>query len=141
MKFALIVSHFNEEITAGLKKGALQFLNEKGFSSHQVDIFDSPGAFEIPLLAKKLAKTGRFNGVICLGCVIQGETAHFEWISMATTTGLMQAMLETEVPITFGILTTYTEEQAIARSQDNSENKGREAAAACWELVATLSQC
>jgi 6,7-dimethyl-8-ribityllumazine synthase len=106
------------------------------------DVFRAPGAFEIPLLAKKLAKTGRYSGVICLGCVIKGDTAHFEFISLGATIGLMQATLDTEVPITFGILTTYTDEQATVRSRaegpEAAHNKGREAAAACLDSCLTL---
>ena len=99
-----------------------------------------PVAFEIPLLAQTLAKTGRYAGVICLGCVIKGDTAHFEFISLGAATGLMQATLATGVPITFGILTTYTDEQALIRSRDDAANKGREAAAACVEALATLDK-
>ena len=138
MRFALVVSRFNEEITAGLKKGAIGYLSEKNVTLREGDIFPAPGAFEAPLIAKKLAGTGHYAGVICLGCVIKGDTAHFEFISLGATTGLMQAMLETETPIAFGILTTYTEEQARARSKEDTHNKGREAAAACYETAMTL---
>lgn len=101
------------------------------------DIYPAPGAFEMPLIAKALANAG-YDGVVCLGCVIKGDTAHFEYISAAAAHGLMQAGLETGKPLTFGILTTYTDEQAIARSRDDEHNKGREAAAACLEALATL---
>ena len=98
----------------------------------------SPGAFELPLIAQSLARTGRYAGIICLGCVIKGDTAHFEFISLGAATGLMQAALATGVPIAFGVLTTYTEAQAVNRSRDDAHNKGREAAAACVETLAVL---
>lgn len=139
-KFACVVSQFNEPITSGLLQGAQEFLLEKKISPADLDIVRAPGAFEIPLIAQKLAKTGKYAGVICLGCVIKGDTAHFEFISLGATLGLMQGMLATEVPVTFGILTTYTEEQAMLRSKPGHENKGREAANACWETVELLRE-
>nr|WP_294918178.1 6,7-dimethyl-8-ribityllumazine synthase [uncultured Neokomagataea sp.] len=135
-RLALVVSRFNTDITGGLKNGALEWLGERDITD--VDVYDAPGAFELPLLAQRLAKSGRYEGVICLGCVIKGDTAHFEFISLGATMGIMQAQLTTETPIAFGILTTYTEEQAIERSRTDAENKGREAAAACVESVAFL---
>ena len=136
-RLALVVSQFNPEVTHGLRDGALAYLAENGISIAPDHIFLAPGAFEIPLIAKRLAQSG-FDGVICLGCVIKGDTAHFEYISEATAHGLMQAGLETGKPITFGILTTYTDEQAIVRSRKDEHNKGREAAAACLEALRTL---
>ncbi|EHH68097.1 6,7-dimethyl-8-ribityllumazine synthase [Gluconobacter morbifer] len=135
-KLAIIVSRFNTEITGGLKNGALEWLEERDITD--VDVYDAPGAFELPLLAQRLAKSSRYEGVICLGCVIKGDTAHFEFISLGATIGIMQAQLATEVPVAFGVLTTYTEVQAISRSRKDAENKGREAAAACVESVAFL---
>ena len=140
MKFAIVVSRFNPEVTQGLKSGALEQLVEKGVSLDCCKVFEAPGAFEIPLLAKTLAKSKTFDGVICLGCVIKGDTAHFEFISLGATMGIQLASLETEVPITFGILTTYTDEQAILRSRPDAHNKGREAALACIEALETLKQ-
>src|SRR5262245_27675017 len=104
MKFAILTSRFNSEVTSGLKRGAISFLTEKGVNSGGIEEFDAPGAFEIPLLAQKLARTGKYAGVICLGCVIKGDTAHFEYISLGATIGIMQSMLITETPISFGIL-------------------------------------
>lgn len=135
-KLALIVSRFNTEITGGLREGALGWLKEHGIDD--VDIYEAPGAFEMPLMAKRLIRLGRYEGVICLGCVIKGDTAHFEYISLGATMGLMEAMLGGETPVAFGILTTYTEEQALVRSRDDVHNKGREASAACVETVAFL---
>lgn len=137
-RVALVVSRFNTEVTGGLRSGALAWLAEQGIAFQAEDLFDSPGAFELPLLAQALARSGRYQGVICLGCVVKGDTAHFEFISLGTATGLMQASLATGVPIAFGVLTTYTEEQAIVRSRDDAYNKGREAAAACVESISIL---
>jgi len=139
MKFAVVISRFNSEVTLGLLKGALSYFHEQGATVSEKDIFQAPGAFEIPLIAQKLAKTGRYTGVVALGCVIKGDTAHFEFISLGATVGLMQSMLATETPISFGILTTYTEEQALKRSAHDAENKGREAATACFESARTLA--
>jgi 6,7-dimethyl-8-ribityllumazine synthase len=136
-RIALIVSQFNSEITNGLRSGALAHLSENDVSIAPEDIYSAPGAFEIPLIAKRLAHAG-FDGVICLGCVIKGETAHFEYISEAVVHGLMQVGLETGKPITFGILTTFTDAQAVERSRDNEHNKGREAAAACMDALRTI---
>lgn len=140
LKFAIIVSRFNEDVTQGLLKGALSFFQEKKIPPAACSVFYAPGAFEIPLLAQKLARTGQYAGVVCLGCVIKGDTAHFEFISLGATIGIMQAMLNTEVPVTFGVITTYNDDQAVARSRDDVHNKGREAAAACLETVETLLQ-
>jgi len=140
MKFAVVVSRFNPEVTEGLLQGALAFLDEKKVAREQVRIFNAPGAFEIPLIAQKLAKSKKFAGVICLGCVIKGDTAHFEFISLGATLGIMQSALATETPISFGILTTYTDAQAESRSQPDAHNKGREAAAACYETAVVLQE-
>ncbi|MDB5473911.1 MAG: 6,7-dimethyl-8-ribityllumazine synthase [Devosia sp.] len=136
---AVIVSRFNEEVTSGLLNGAIAYLGENGVSVPQEQIYSAPGAFEIPLIAQTLARSGKVDGVVCLGCVIKGDTAHFEYISLAATTGLMNASLATGVPLTFGILTTYSDEQAIVRSRNDAHNKGREAAAACLDALKTLS--
>ena len=139
-RFAIVVSRFNEEVTGGLLRGTKQYLGEKGIMIAAEDLFHAPGAFEIPLIAQKLAQTKLYSGVICLGCVIKGDTAHFEFISLGATIGLVQASLATETPITFGILTTYTDDQAHARSRDDAHNKGREAAAACLESSQILAR-
>ena len=139
-RLAVVVSQFNPEVTGGLLAGTRHELGERGIPLLDADVFSAPGAFEIPLLAQTLARSGRYAGVICLGCVIKGDTAHFEFISLGAAAGLMQATLATGVPITFGILTTYTDEQALVRSRDDAANKGREAAAACAEALATLEK-
>ena len=137
-RLALVVSRFNPDVTGGLRDGARAWLADHAIALRDEDLFGSPGAFELPLIAQALARSGRYDGVICLGCVIKGDTAHFEFISLGTTIGLMQASLATGVPIGFGVLTTYTDEQATVRSRDDAYNKGREAAAACVESLAVL---
>lgn len=138
MRFAVVKSQFNAEITEGLLKGAKEYLSQIGAPLSSQDIYEAPGAFEIPLIAKRLAATQKYDGVICLGCVIKGDTAHFEYISLAATLGISQASLESNIPITFGILTTYTEDQALARSRSDAHNKGIEAAQACYSTAKTL---
>ena len=140
MRFAIVHSRYNTEVTSGLLEGALTYLRERDVRDSEIDIIAAPGAFEIPLIAKRAAATGRYSGVICLGCVIKGDTAHFEYISLAASVGIQQASLETGVPIAFGVLTTYTDEQAILRSRPGGDNKGREAAAACFETAETLAR-
>ena len=140
MKFAFVISKFNHSVTEGLVEGAKSYLKEKGLTPHADDFYYVPGAFEIPLIAQSLAKLEKYDGIICLGCVIQGDTAHFEFISLGATLGIMQGMLTTETPISFGVLTVYTDEQAQVRCQANSNNKGREAAVACYEAALTLDQ-
>ncbi len=139
-RLAIVVSRFNEDVTGGLRRGALAWLAEHGIAVRDDDVIAAPGAFEMPLIAQALARSGRYAGVICLGCVIKGDTAHFEFISLGAATGLMQAALATGVPVAFGILTTYTDAQATARSADDAHNKGREAAAACAETAAILQR-
>lgn len=138
MKVAIVVSQFNREVTDGLKNGAIHLLTEMGLTKEQIELFEAPGAFEIPLIAQALAHTKRFSGIICLGCVIKGDTAHFEFISLGATLGIQQASLQAQIPITFGVLTTYTDEQARVRSLPDANNKGREAALACLEALETL---
>lgn len=139
-RIAIVVSRFNTEVTSGLLKGALAYLDEQGIAVGRESIKDAPGAFEIPIIAQALVRSGQYDGVVCLGCVVKGETAHFEYISDAASKGLMDVSLETGIPLTFGILTTYTQDQAIARSVNDAHNKGREAAAACLETVTILRQ-
>ncbi len=141
MKIAIIVSKFNPKVTQGLLKGAIACLKENGLTEKNWVVFDVPGAFEIPLIAKKIVKSKKFNGMVCLGAVIKGQTAHFEFISLGVTMGIMQVMLETETPISFGILTAYTDRQAQLRSRENSSNKGREAVAACLRTLQLFKLC
>ena len=134
-RFALIVSRFNEGITSALRDGARAALAEARVKADDVEELQVPGAFELPQAARLAAETGRFAAVICLGCVIRGETPHFEYISSAVAHGIMEASGETGVPIAFGVLTTDSEAQAAERAGPGRENKGWEAAAAAIEMA------
>ncbi len=139
-RFAVVVSRFNEEITGGLLEGALDTLEQAEVSSDDITVVRVPGAFEIPLAAMRLAETGQFDAVVTIGCLIKGDTMHFEYIASACSQGIVQASTATGVPIAFGVLTTLTEEQAMARSEPGPENKGREAALAAIEMATLLQQ-
>jgi 6,7-dimethyl-8-ribityllumazine synthase len=134
-RFAIVVSRFNAEITDGLLAGARRALAEAQVTDENVTVVRVPGSFEIPLAAGRLARSGSFDAVICIGCLIKGDTMHFEFIASATSHGIMDASAATGVPITFGVLTTLTEEQAYARAGDGADNKGREAALAAVEMA------
>jgi 6,7-dimethyl-8-ribityllumazine synthase len=135
-RFALIVSRFNDAITTKLQEGARAALLEAGAAEDHISVYSVPGAFELPQAARCVAETGRFDAIVCLGCVIRGETPHFEYISAAAAHGLMQASGETGVPMAFGVLTTDTPEQAEARAGAGRDNKGFEAAAAALDMAA-----
>ena len=139
-RFAVVVSRFNDEVTTGLLEGALDTLEQAEVSSDDITIVRVPGAFEIPLMAMRLAETGQFDAVITIGCLIKGDTMHFEYIAAACSQGILEASTATGVPIAFGVLTTLTEEQAAARSIPGPENKGREAALAAIEMATLLRQ-
>jgi 6,7-dimethyl-8-ribityllumazine synthase len=139
-RFAVIVSRFNQSITEALATGARAALADAGASSTDVEEFDVPGAFELPQAARCAAETGRFDAIICLGCVIRGETPHFEYISSAVAQGIMEAAGETGIPIAFGVLTTDTESQATERAGSGHNNKGWEAAAAGIEMAVLFRQ-
>lgn len=138
MRFAIVVSKFNERINEGLREGAEKYFADKDCPVPPGDIFYAPGAFEMPLIAKELAETKLYDGVVCLGSVVKGDTAHFEFVSLGATIGIQEASLRTGVPVAFGVLTTYTMDQALARAQDDGANKGKEAASACWEAASIL---
>jgi len=135
-RFAVIVSRFNEQITSRLRDGARAALREAGAAEEDVEELNVPGAFELPQAARAAAETARFDAIICLGCVIRGETPHFAYISAAAAQGVMAAAGETGVPMTFGVLTTDTEAQAAERAGPGPDNKGREAAAAAIDMAA-----
>ena len=134
-RFAIVVSRFNEEITEGLLRGAQEFFAERSIPSDAVKVFRVPGAFEIPLAAKRLGESGEFDAIVCLGCLIKGDTMHFEYIADATSHGIMRAAASTGLPMAFGVLTTMTEQQAMERSRPGEGNKGREAAAAALDMA------
>ena len=135
-RFALIVSRFNGQITGALRDAALAVFQEAGANEVDVEELSVPGAYELPQAARAAAETGRFDAVVCLGCVIRGETPHFEYISSAAAYGLMFAAGDTGVPMAFGVLTTDTEAQARERSGPGVDNKGREAALTAIEMAA-----
>jgi len=135
-RFAVVVSRFNETVTASLRDAALAALKEAGATDSHVQQFSVPGAFEIPQAARAAAETGRFDAVVCLGCIIRGETPHFEYIAAAVAHGITDAAAETGVPMEFGVQTTDTQAQADARAGSGPDNKGREAAAAAIEMAA-----
>jgi len=137
-RFAVVVSRFNQDVTDGLLRGALAALAGAGVANGDVTIVRVPGAFELPVTALKLAESKRYDGVITLGCLIKGETMHFEYIAEACAHGIMQASTTTGVPVLFGVLTTTTEEQARERAAENDDNKGREVALAAVEMATLL---
>lgn len=134
-RFAIIVSRFNADITESLRDAARATLAEARVAPADVEEFTVPGAFELPQAARGAAETGRFDAVVCLGCVIRGETPHFEYVASSAAQGVMAASGDTGVPMAFGVLTTDTEEQARARAGTDEHNKGREAAAAAIEMA------
>ena len=133
-RYAIIVSRYNELIGSKLLDGAIDCLSRHDASEDAIDIIWVPGAFEIPLIAKKVAKTGSYDAVICLGAVIRGETPHFEFIAAEAAKGIAQASLETGVPIIFGIVTTDTVEQAVNRAGTTAGNRGFDAALSAIEM-------
>jgi len=134
-RIAIVVSTCNTEITDGLLRGAQQALASAAVKDDHVVVVRVPGAFEIPLTALELGRSGEFDAVICLGCLIKGDTMHFEYIAAAASQGIMEAAQVTGIPVAFGLLTTLTDEQAAARAADNDGNKGREAALAAVEMA------
>ena len=137
-KFAIVVSRFNDFITEKLLSGALDALVRSGAKDNDIQIVKVPGSFEIPLVAKKMAKKKGLNAIICLGAVIRGATPHFDYISAEVSKGIAQVSLESEVPIIFGVLTTDTIEQAIERAGAKAGNKGWSAAMAAVEMANLL---
>jgi 6,7-dimethyl-8-ribityllumazine synthase len=140
VKFGMVVSRFNDFINKRLLDGALDALYRHGAEDKNVSIVKVPGSFEIPLMAKKLADSGNYDAVICLGAVIRGATPHFEYISAEVTKGIAKVALDSGVPISFGILTTDNIEQAIERAGTKSGNKGWDAALAAIEMVNLLKR-
>jgi 6,7-dimethyl-8-ribityllumazine synthase len=134
-KFCLVVSRFNDFISDRLAGGAIDALIRSGGKEEDVDIVKVPGAFELPLIAKKMAEKRSYDAIICLGAVIRGATSHFEYVSAEAAKGIAQASLETGVPITFGVITSDTLEQAIERAGSKAGNKGWSAAVAAMEMA------
>jgi 6,7-dimethyl-8-ribityllumazine synthase len=135
LKFGIVASRFNDFICGKLVEGALDALKRSGAEEKTITIVRVPGAFEIPLVAKKLAKSGDFDAIICLGAVIRGDTPHFEYISSEVSKGIATATLDTGIPIAFGVITSDTLEQAIERAGSKSGNKGWDAAISAIEMA------
>jgi len=135
MRFGIAASRFNDFISGRLIEGATDAIKRAGGDEKDIRIVRVPGAFELPLVAKKMAKSGKYDAVICLGAVIRGATPHFEYISSEVAKGIAMVGLETEVPIAFGVLTTDTIEQAIERAGAKMGNKGWDAAMSAIEMV------
>ncbi len=139
-KFGIIVARFNSFIAEKLLDGAIDTLLRSGASDDDIDVARVPGAYEIPLVALKMAKTGRYDAVICLGVIIRGATPHFDFVANEAAKGIAQAGMDTGVPIIFGVLTTETIEQAIERAGSKAGNKGSECASAAVEMINLLGQ-
>ena len=135
LKFAIVASRFNEFITRKLLEGAEDALQRHGVADSDIDIAWVPGAFEIPVIAKKLAATGKYNAVICIGAVIRGATPHFEYVANEVTKGIAQVGLEFKMPVTYGIITADSLEQAIERAGTKAGNRGFDAATNAIEMA------
>ncbi len=138
-KYALLVSRWNSFVVEHLKEGAIDTLRRQGVSDGDMEIIYAPGAFEFPLAAQKLAETKKYDAIIALGAVIRGGTPHFEYVAGECTKGLAQVSLNTGLPITFGVLTVDSIEQAIERSGTKAGNKGAEAAHTALEMVSLIN--
>lgn len=139
-KYGIVVSRFNEFISSRLLGGALDAMARHGVKDNEITIAWTPGAFEIPIVAKKMAESGKFNAVITLGAVIRGNTPHFDYVASEVSKGAAQISLTTGVPVLFGVLTTETIEQAIERAGTKAGNKGFDAAVAAIEMADLMEQ-
>jgi 6,7-dimethyl-8-ribityllumazine synthase len=135
LRFAIVVSRFNSFITERLLSGALDALGRAGALSGQIDVVRVPGSFEIPIAAKKLAESGKYNALICIGCILRGETAHYDYVCSETARGIQLAQMDTGVPMAFCVLTCDTLEQAIDRAGSKGGNKGFDSGLAAVEMA------
>ncbi len=140
IRYGIVVSRFNELITRPLLDGAMDALRRHGADLEQVDIAWVPGSWEIPVAARQMAQSGRYDGIICLGAVIRGATAHFDHVAGQAASGIARVGMDTGIPVTFGVLTTDSLEQAFERAGSKAGNKGAEAALAAVEMVTLLRQ-
>ncbi|WP_130807822.1 6,7-dimethyl-8-ribityllumazine synthase [Senegalia massiliensis] len=140
LKFSIVVGRFNEFIGSKLLSGAIDAFKRHGVEEEDIEIIWVPGAFEMPLVAKKLTKSEKYDGVICIGAVIRGATPHFDYVSSEVSKGIANVSLETELPVIFGVLTTDTIEQAIERAGTKAGNKGAEAAITAIEMANLLRE-
>lgn len=139
-RIGIVVSKFNEFVTSRLMSSALETLKTQGVEDQNIETVRVPGAFEIPLVARQLARSKQYDAVMCLGAVIRGETPHFDYISAEMSRGIAQASLETGIPIVFGVLTTDTAEQALERSGEPEKNRGADAARTAIEMVNLMKE-
>lgn len=139
-KFCIVVSRFNEFICSKLLSGAIDELKRHGVNENNIDVVWCPGAFEIPLVAKKCAKTSKYSAIIALGAVIKGSTSHYDYVCAEVSKGVASVGLETEIPVIFGVLTTDNIEQAIERAGTKAGNKGSDAAKSAIEMVSLLGR-
>jgi 6,7-dimethyl-8-ribityllumazine synthase len=140
LRFGIVAAKFNQQVTNKLLNACVETLSAHGVRKESIHVVRVPGAFEIPLVARALAKSGRFNAVICLGAVIRGDTPHFEYISAEVSRGIGQAALDSDIPIIFGVLTTETVAQAMERADRKRFNRGGEAAKSAFEMVMVMKQ-
>lgn len=139
-KFGIIVARFNEFITSKLLSGALDALHRHDVSDEQIEIAWVPGAFEIPLVAQKMAMSGKYDAVICLGAVIRGATSHYDYVCSEVSKGIASVNLKAEIPVMFGVVTTENIQQAIERAGTKSGNKGYDVAMGALEMVSLLDE-
>ena len=135
LRFAVVMARFNPTVTERLRDGAIECLTVAGAGPDAIEVFDVPGAYEIPFASQTAASTGRFDAVLCIGCLIRGATPHFEYIASACAHGITAAAATTGVPMSFGVLTTNSVEEALERAAPGPSNKGREAADAAVEMA------
>lgn len=140
MRFGIVVARFNELITKNLLDGALHALKRHGANDDQIAVAWVPGSFEIPLIAQQLAFSGKFDAVICLGAVVRGQTAHFDYVAGQSASGIARVSQDSGIPVMFGVLTTDTLEQALERAGSKAGNKGHEAAVGAIEMVDLIRQ-
>ena len=140
MRLAVVVARFNAHVTQPLYDGCREELGAHGLDPDTLTSIDVPGCFELPIVAKTLAETGKYDAIVCLGAVIRGDTPHFDYVSSETAGGIQRAALDSGVPVIFGVLTTDNEEQALARIGGSAGHKGREAALTAIEIVQTMRE-
>ncbi len=140
LRFGLVVAQFNNLVTDRLQTGAIDALCRHGAREDDIDVVQTPGAFDLPLFAKKMAASGRYDAIVCLGAVIRGDTPHFDYVSAAMTQGIREVMMTHGLPVTFGVLTTDSVEQALDRAGAKAGNKGFDAALAAIEMVNALKE-
>ncbi len=138
LRVGIAVARFNQAVTDQLRAGALEALREHGVADDAVDVASVPGAFELPLAAQRLAMTGRYDALVCLGAVVRGETPHFEFVANEAAAGVGEVARRFDLPVAFGVLTTDTMDQALARAGGSAGNKGYEAAVTALEMVQVL---